>query len=283
MSDGRNGVERLYQSLAWFQWWRRRLAFARAGERLAMHKRLAAPGQPDGAPAGQDQLAEWLVRQLPQVPRSVLEVGCGFGAIALAFARAGAGEVRGITSCRYQAERARAQARALGWAARCEFRCQDLRDPLPQRYEAIVSVETLVHVPELPAVIAHLAAALQPGGRLLLLEDMGTRAELLQDPDGQELCARWHGGRLHLHEEFVQAVASSGLTVTRELDLSAQVALRTLAARRRAERRFTRLHRFAGNTRLRDVADAFLGGFAMERLYACGLLSYRLLLAEAPA
>ena len=105
-------LAQLYDGLARFQWWRRRLKRSGAGEGLEMRKRLLAPrpGE-DGPPAGADGLDDWLWSRLePSAGVRVLDVGCGFGATLFHWANnvdgaAGAAFV-GLTLSGYQVQRA---------------------------------------------------------------------------------------------------------------------------------------------------------------------------------
>ena len=77
---------------------------------------------------------------------SVLDIGCGFGGMALYLAGvAGAGKATGVTLSEEQIAVARARAERSGFAERLDFRLQDYRD-VNERFDRIVSVGMFEHV-----------------------------------------------------------------------------------------------------------------------------------------
>lgn len=75
----------------------------------------------------------------------VLDIGCGWGGLALALARDHGAEVTGITLSREQLEIARARAAAAGLASRVRFELMDYRAVTGQ-FDRIVSVGMFEHV-----------------------------------------------------------------------------------------------------------------------------------------
>ncbi len=75
----------------------------------------------------------------------VLDIGCGWGGMALTLARDYGAHVTGITLSTEQLEAARARAAAEGLERRVEFELVDYRD-VRQRYDRIVSVGMFEHV-----------------------------------------------------------------------------------------------------------------------------------------
>jgi cyclopropane-fatty-acyl-phospholipid synthase len=77
---------------------------------------------------------------------SVLDIGCGFGGMALYLAGvAGAGRATGVTLSQEQLSVAKERAEASGFAGRLDFRLQDYRD-LTETFDRIVSVGMFEHV-----------------------------------------------------------------------------------------------------------------------------------------
>ena len=77
---------------------------------------------------------------------SVLDIGCGFGGMALYLAAvAGAGKATGVTLSQEQLSVAKERAQASGLAERLDFRLQDYRD-LTETFDRIVSVGMFEHV-----------------------------------------------------------------------------------------------------------------------------------------
>ncbi len=98
----------------------------------------------------------------------LLEVGCGWGALARTAASAGLA-VTGITLSREQLAWAKAAVAGTPLAEQLEFRLQDYRD-VAERFDHIVSIEMFEAVGEeyWPAYMAMLKRCLKPGGRAAL-------------------------------------------------------------------------------------------------------------------
>ncbi len=99
----------------------------------------------------------------------LLDVGCGWGSLAMhAAAHHGATAV-GITISPEQAERARARVAEAGLEDRVEIRLQDYRDVAGESFDAISSIGMFEHVGKerMAAYFTTLHGLLRPGGRLL--------------------------------------------------------------------------------------------------------------------
>lgn len=75
----------------------------------------------------------------------VLDIGCGWGGLALYMARVAEVEVLGVTLSEDQARVATARAKAMGLADRVRFEVRDYRE-IEERFDRIVSVGMLEHV-----------------------------------------------------------------------------------------------------------------------------------------
>ena len=97
---------------------------------------------------------------------SVLEIGCGWGALATYLAQSGNARVTAITVSPAQLAFARARTPSIG---RFDFRLQDYRD-VSGRFDRIVSVEMLEAVGEArwPQYFQTIAQSLKAGGRGVL-------------------------------------------------------------------------------------------------------------------
>ncbi|MEQ7874870.1 cyclopropane-fatty-acyl-phospholipid synthase family protein [Sphingomonas sp. ASV193] len=98
----------------------------------------------------------------------LLEIGCGWGSLAIAAARRGA-IVTGLTLSTEQKHWAEAKIAEAGLADRIAIRLQDYRD-VAERFDAIASVEMVEAVGQRwwPAYLDCLARNLVPGGRAAL-------------------------------------------------------------------------------------------------------------------
>ncbi len=80
-----------------------------------------------------------------QPGQTVLDIGCGWGGMALYLAQVADVKVVGVTLAEEQLKVARERAVALGLENRVEFRLQDYRD-VPEVFDRVVSVGMLEHV-----------------------------------------------------------------------------------------------------------------------------------------
>jgi cyclopropane-fatty-acyl-phospholipid synthase len=98
----------------------------------------------------------------------VLEIGCGWGSLAMQAAWRGANVV-GLTLSTEQKEWAEASIAEAGLSDRIEIRLQDYRD-IDESFDAVVSVEMVEAVGERwwPAYLDAIARNLKPGGRAAL-------------------------------------------------------------------------------------------------------------------
>ncbi|WP_371528809.1 cyclopropane-fatty-acyl-phospholipid synthase family protein [Streptomyces sp. NBC_01283] len=119
--------------------------------------------------AQRDKL-ELISRKLALKPgMRLLDVGCGWGSMAIHAAREHGASVVGVTLSQEQAAYARKRIAEEGLTDRVEIRVQDYRDVRDGPYDAISSIGMAEHVgAERYLEYAHdLHALLKPGGRLL--------------------------------------------------------------------------------------------------------------------
>ncbi|NGO80850.1 class I SAM-dependent methyltransferase [Streptomyces sp. YC504] len=119
--------------------------------------------------AQRDKL-ELVCRKLDLTPgRRLLDVGCGWGSMAVHAAREHGVRVVGITLSREQATYARKRIAEEGLTDRIEIRVQDYRDVRDGPYDAISSIGMAEHVGSARYLeyARDLHALLKPGGRLL--------------------------------------------------------------------------------------------------------------------
>ncbi len=99
----------------------------------------------------------------------LLDVGCGWGSLAIHAAQRYGATVVGITLSEEQAQLARKRAAEVGLTDRIEVRVQDYREIDDAPFDAISSIGMSEHVgrAEMPAYARRLHDLLRPGGRLL--------------------------------------------------------------------------------------------------------------------
>ena len=275
------GPVALYDSLARFQWWRRKLARTGPGLGLEMRKRLVSP-QAEGPKDGCAGLDQWLLQQVDGHPRQrILDLGCGFGASLLRWLppqNADGGHAFGITPSAYQVRRARQVANQMGAGGRCTFLQQTLDAELPKDLDVVLAIESLGHTTDLATVLRQIRQSLQPGGILVWLEDL-LHEPRSSDPDVAALANSWSSPPLRDVSSVHQHLQAAGLRLVTEWDLTPQVPRRSLAQIQRSHAAATRWCKFMPLPFARRIAQAFVGGFVLEQLYARGLTCYRVMLA----
>ncbi|MDQ2651392.1 MAG: class I SAM-dependent methyltransferase [Actinomycetota bacterium] len=115
---------------------------------------------------------ELICRKLGLHERSgmrLLDVGCGWGSLALHAAHRHRATVVGVTISQAQVERARARVEAAGLTGQVEIRLQDYRDLAGEQFDAISSVGMFEHVgvARTEEYFTTLRALLPDHGRLL--------------------------------------------------------------------------------------------------------------------
>jgi cyclopropane-fatty-acyl-phospholipid synthase len=100
---------------------------------------------------------------------TLLDVGCGWGSMAIHAASGYGAEVVGITLSKEQAALARRRVDEAGLSNKVEIRLQDYRDAKGENFDAISSIGMFEHVGSVRVgeYLAILWGLLSPGGRLL--------------------------------------------------------------------------------------------------------------------
>jgi len=143
----------------------------------------------------------------------VLDIGCGWGGLALSLAQAEQVEVLGITLSREQLEVARRRAYRAGLAGRVKFELLDYRD-VNDRFDRIVSVGMFEHVgvPNYAAFFARIRELL-PSSGIAVLHSIGRAF-------GPSTTSHWirkyifPGGYIPALSQVIPHVERSGLWVT---------------------------------------------------------------------
>ncbi|MCU1493908.1 MAG: SAM-dependent methyltransferase [Acidimicrobiaceae bacterium] len=99
----------------------------------------------------------------------LLDIGCGWGSLAIHAAERYGAEVVGITLSQQQAELARARVKEAGLAGKVEIRLQDYRDLAGETFDAVSSIGMFEHVGSEQSswYFSTVRSLLGPGGRLL--------------------------------------------------------------------------------------------------------------------
>jgi cyclopropane-fatty-acyl-phospholipid synthase len=149
---------------------------------------------------------------LPRSGQRVLDIGSGWGGMALYLAQVADVEVLGVTLSEEQLKIARERAAAAGLSDRVRFELQDYRNVTGQ-FDRIVSVGMMEHVgaTELRTFFATVRDRLAPDGVALIHSIMTSKSASLTDPFTQKYI--FPGGYVPGASETLAAVERAGLWI----------------------------------------------------------------------
>lgn len=178
----------------------------------------------------------------PLAGRRAIDVGCGAGLLCEPLARLGA-DVTGVDAAQENVAAARAHAEGSGLPIR--YVHGDLAALGLGRFDLVTSMEVIEHVADKPAFVAALAAALAPGGLMVLSTPNRTARSRLLMVEAAERIGMVPRGTHHWDEfvtpdELHDLLAGAGLIMgpprgigwspARGLHLSGDLALNYLVA-----------------------------------------------------
>ncbi len=169
----------------------------------------------------------------------VLEIGCGWGALAEMAAGEFGAQVTGVTLSTEQLAFAQARMQAAGLALQTELRLQDYRDIEEAPFDAICSIEMIEAVGQAywPSYFGTVARLLKPGGHACVQSIVIDDALFERYVQGTDFIQQYvfPGGCLPSPARFRAAAQQAGLRVVEEFAFGADYA-ETL---RRWHRQFT--------------------------------------------
>lgn len=256
---------------------------------LTMHRSLKVPPE-ESSEYPSEQASLYIVdqalaaAQLRQDPK-VLDAGCGYGGTMFRWHGKVGGSYDGCTLSKVQWRIAQREARRRNLSSKCHFHLQSYDEAIGSgsgsSYDAIISIESMIHSPNLKQTLAHLASMLGPEGKLVLVEDMATDdANLAEDPDRVRLQKHWQLATLPSLEFYERCFAELGLVKIHDSDFSNGFQTRDSAWIESQRRKYRTAYRAIPLAGPRFIISAFLGGLALEELYNKGLMRYRLLVVS---
>ncbi|MHA7284632.1 class I SAM-dependent methyltransferase [Arthrobacter sp. TMS2-4] len=169
-----------------------------------------------GLDAAQDAKLDLVCRKLGLRPGlRVLDVGCGWGSLALHAAQNYGVDVVGVTLSTEQADLGRQRVGAAGLSGRIDIRVQDCRDVDDGPFDAISSIGMAEHVgrDQIGYYASHLYGLLRPGGRLLNHAISWNAGEMPPDPDSFIPRYVFPDGEMLSLTIMIEALESAGLEV----------------------------------------------------------------------
>lgn len=152
----------------------------------------------------------------PLAQRRALDVGCGAGLLCEPLARLGA-QVTGIDAAPQNIAAAQAHAAATGLAI--DYRAGDIAQLAPSGYDLVCSMEVIEHVAHREAFVEALAAALAPGGLMVISTPNRTPLSRLLLVEAAERLGQVPRGT-HRWSDFVSPEELSDLLATAGLAMS---------------------------------------------------------------
>lgn len=151
----------------------------------------------------------------PLAGKRALDVGCGAGLLCEPLARLGAA-VTGVDAA--QENVAAAQAHAAGGGLAIDYRCGEIGALGLKGFDLVTSMEVIEHVADKPAFIGALAAALAPGGLMVLSTPNRTPQSRLLLVEGAERLGMIPRGTHHWDDfvtpdELRELLSAAGLNI----------------------------------------------------------------------
>jgi len=170
-----------------------------------------------------DQICRHFARD-PKAPKSlsglsVLDIGCGGGLVCEPLTRLGA-SVTGIDPARETIEAASAHARVSSLDIDYEAATAEDMVAKGNSYDAVLLLEVVEHVPDVPAFLKAVAPLVRPGGIMILSTLNRTLKAYALAIVGAEYILRWLPIGTHQWERFVRpeelasALSAAGLKLT---------------------------------------------------------------------
>jgi 2-polyprenyl-6-hydroxyphenyl methylase/3-demethylubiquinone-9 3-methyltransferase len=150
---------------------------------------------------------------------TVLDIGCGGGLVAEPLARLGT-EVTGIDPASENIEAAKAHAKGARLEITYRAETAETLAASGARFDAVLLLEVVEHVPDVPAFLKAVAALVKPGGVMVVSTLNRTLKAYALAIVGAELILRWLPLGTHSWERFVTpdelraALKGAGLSLT---------------------------------------------------------------------
>lgn len=183
----------------------------------------------------------------------LLDVGCGWGSMALHAAQHYGVDVVGVTISAEQAALARERVNEAGLAGQVDIRVQDYREVSDGPFDAISSIGMSEHVgrAKIDEYVTHLHGLLSPGGRLLNHAISWNAGPARLEPDSFIARYIFPDGELLTLTEMVGALERNGFEVLDVETLRRHYGLTLRAWVHRLEEQWDQAVQYAGEGRAR--------------------------------
>lgn len=180
----------------------------------------------------QDNFLVWL-KLTPD--KTLLDVACGAGGLALRVAAASGCFVTGVDIHESAIATANSLAAERGLARRAKFQSANAREPLPfpdASFDAVMCIDAINHIPDRQHTLAEWARVLKPGGKLLFTDPITVTGPLT---DNEIKIRSLSGFYLYVPEGFDERILGEcGLGLLKRENATRNMA--EIASRRRTAR-----------------------------------------------
>ncbi len=177
----------------------------------------------------------------------VLDVGCGYGETARIVARECGAHVTGLTISPAQQRHAQ---EATGAGGNPQFHVEDWLNNKrsSESFDTVLAIESTEHMPEKDRVLAEMARVLRPGGRLVMVAWMAAdhRASWQDRRLIAPICREGRLVGVGTPAEYVEWIASAGLRLEDERDVTSHVSKTWPALAWRFTRQLLRKPQYVG-------------------------------------
>ncbi|OGB67128.1 MAG: hypothetical protein A2Y94_13140 [Caldithrix sp. RBG_13_44_9] len=283
-SSTNKSVATLYDQLSRFMVWQNYFQFCRRITSLTIHKTLHIPpgikNLYDKKNQGEYINDVVLQSALPGDYPIVLDAGCGFGSTIFRWYSKKPGKYVGYSLSPFQVDKARREAARRGISSHCQFFLKSYDDPIAEKYQYIIAIESLIHANDLQQAVTNLVQALLPGGKLIIVDDMAETDLESDDPDLVLLKKSWSLNRLRIQKQYSAAFKTNHLKLTEQRDFTGQVRVSREKKLKRKKAILQFLLKVMPFNDIRFIVDAYLGGFALEELYRRKKVNYILMVGQ---
>ncbi len=252
--------------------------FGRSKDPYPVHKSLNLPREQNHT--GFSTVNDWLIQNIDFAPgEKVLDAGCGVGYTLVELCRRYPLKGTGITLSAVEKERAEFFAGKRGLEKSLGFRRQSYDDPIKGKFNTIIAIESLKHSNNLAFSINNLAKSLQPGGRMIIAEDLW-----LQKPRDDRKLRSLHGSMSFRHDyslpDYRKALEEAGLELEQVTELNPYIKSRKAWKIRFLIFLSACLKKLFFTGPLHRMYFIFHAGFIFEDYYRKNMLQYSVLEAR---
>lgn len=250
--------------------------FSKRNKTYAVHKKLQF--ERDEPYSGIEDINDWLAINFPlKNDAQLLDAGCGNGKTIFTFAKMHNINGYGISLSKNEIDLAEKAVSELNMSNRCFFQVKSYDEPLTQKFDQIIAIESLKHSKDLKFSLQNLASSLKPSGLLIIVEDI-RKGNLPNNRFFNLLLKNWSMIDLFDKEAYCDAAKITGLTQTKETDFTHLVKMRKAWWSFCLVYFLQLIKNLTPFSTTRKIISIFQAGFALEYYYKKGFMEYKVLI-----